>query len=219
MRLAAALLLASVAAGCAGNEADLLIRGGVVIDGSGEPGRPADVAILDGRILEVGELGGLRAAREIDAAGLAIAPGFIDLHSHADLILLADRPTQERLLGAKIAQGVTTVIVGNCGLGVAPATEEAAAVLAEVNGWMTPDTVRVGAMRIGDYLGRLRRGGIPLNVGTFVPHGPLRISAAGSGAGGPCAGLATGARRPRCTEGPPSFSPPAPSSASCRWTC
>jgi N-acyl-D-aspartate/D-glutamate deacylase len=162
-----------------------VFRGGTLVDGTGVPARRADVAVRDGRIVAVGDLRALRAAREIDATGLVVAPGFVDLHSHADLILLADRPDQERLLRAKISQGVTTVVVGNCGLGVAPASREAAEILAGVNAWMTPGHGRPGALGTGEYLDRLARGGVVLNVGTLVPHGPVRISVMGLRAGAP----------------------------------
>ena len=165
------------ATGC--GEADLVIRGGLVADGTGAPARRADIVVRDGRIVSVGEAAGVRAARVLDAAGLVVAPGFVDIHSHADLILLADRATQERLLRAKILQGVTTVVVGNCGLGVAPATPEAGAILAAVNGWMTPTGVVAGPLSVAEFLDRLERAGVVLNVATLVPHGPVRISVMG----------------------------------------
>jgi N-acyl-D-aspartate/D-glutamate deacylase len=174
--------------GCAASPeapVDLLIRGGLLVDGTGAEPRPADVAIVDGRIHALGALGALAAKREIDATGLVVAPGFVDLHSHADLILLGDARTQQRLLAAKIGQGVTTVVVGNCGLGVAPADGDAAEILAGLNGWMTPEGVRAGALTIREYLERLERAGVALNVATLLPHGPLRISAMGLDGGEP----------------------------------
>ena len=179
--LAGFLLLA--ATGC--QDADLVIRGGMVVDGTGAPARRADVVVRDGRIVSIGDGDGVRAADEIDATGRVVAPGFVDIHSHADLILLADRTTQERLLGSKILQGVTTVIVGNCGLGVAPATPGASDILASVNGWMTPTGVAAGPMTIGEQLDRLERAGVALNVGTLVPHGPVRVSVMGLADGPP----------------------------------
>src|SRR3990172_13370128 len=95
----------------------LIIRGGNVIDGTGAPARKADVAVSDGRIAAVGEVRG-EAARVIDASGLAVAPGFIDVHSHDDVALI-NVPG----LDFKAAQGVTTVVCGNCGAGAAPANE------------------------------------------------------------------------------------------------
>jgi len=174
--------------GCNGTQpvsVDLLVRGGTLIDGTGASSRLADVAVKDGRIHAIGTDLDVRATREIDATDRVVAPGFVDLHSHADLILLADRETQERLLAARIAQGVTTVIVGNCGLGVAPAGVEAAAILAGINGWMTPAGVEPGPLSVDEYLDRLASAGVALNVGTLIPHGPVRISAMGAAAGAP----------------------------------
>ena len=176
--LPAAMLLIG---GCGDGEttADLVLRGGFVVDGSGARGTLADVAIKGGRVLTVGDARELDAERVIDVRGLVVAPGFVDLHSHADLVLLADDAVRQQLLSAKILQGVTTIVVGNCGLGVAPASPDAAATLAGVNGWMTPEAVAAGAMDIAEYLSRLETAGVPLNVGTLVPHGPLRVSAMG----------------------------------------
>jgi len=94
---------------------DLLIRGGTVIDGTKAPRFDADVAVLDGRIAAVGDLGGARAARVIDAAGLIVAPGFIDSHTHDDQALFAQPD-----MAFKVSQGVTTVVAGNCGISAAP---------------------------------------------------------------------------------------------------
>ena len=98
---------------------DLLITGGTVVDGTGEPGRPADVGIRGGRIAFVGDAAqgaGMGAARTIDAAGCVVAPGFIDVHTHADFTL-ESQPTAQSYL----RQGVTTVVTGNCGNSAFPA--------------------------------------------------------------------------------------------------
>src|SRR6267142_6587573 len=97
---------------------DLLIRGGRVIDGSGAPAFDADVAIAGDRIAAVGRVDE-PAARTIDADGLFVCPGFVDMHTHSDLLLLVN-PTWE----VKIAQGVTLEVLGQDGLGLAPNTEE-----------------------------------------------------------------------------------------------
>src|SRR6476620_2967107 len=94
---------------------DLLIRRGTVIDGTKAPRFDADVGIKDDRVAAVGDLGGASAARTIDAAGLIVAPGFIDSHTHDDQALLA-QPGMD----FKVSQGVTTVIAGNCGISAAP---------------------------------------------------------------------------------------------------
>src|ERR1044071_9910601 len=106
---------------------DVIFRNGTVVDGSGAPALKADVAVNNGRIAAIGDLthgeGRLEAAREIDATGHVVAPGFIDIHTHADIALLA-RPTHE----PKVMQGVTTEVFSNCGLGFAPVTEEGLAI-------------------------------------------------------------------------------------------
>jgi N-acyl-D-amino-acid deacylase len=96
-------------------QCDILIAGGEVIDGSGEPRRRADVAITGDRIVAVGDLGQLHAGTIIDAAGLIVAPGFIDAHTHDDRAVLSGPDMTN-----KISQGVTTVVAGNCGISIAP---------------------------------------------------------------------------------------------------
>ena len=88
---------------------DLVVSGGLVIDGTGAPGRVADVGVRDGRIAAVGDLSDATAADRIDARGLAVAPGFVDVHTHADN--LAEYPEA----GNFVRMGVTTIVAGNCG--------------------------------------------------------------------------------------------------------
>ncbi|MHC8304079.1 N-acyl-D-amino-acid deacylase family protein [Pseudomonas sp. PB3P13] len=94
---------------------DTLIRNALIIDGSNTPGYVADVAILDGRIARIGDLHNACASDEIDAAGRVLAPGFIDVHTHDDTVVIR----QPQML-PKLSQGVTTVIVGNCGISASP---------------------------------------------------------------------------------------------------
>ncbi len=94
---------------------DIIVRGGTLFDGSGSPGIAGDVAIAGGRIAAIGRVAGA-AAKIIDAEGLAIAPGFIDIKTHSDFTLPIN-PKAE----SKVRQGVTTEIVGHCGFSVAPA--------------------------------------------------------------------------------------------------
>jgi len=100
---------------------DLLLRGATILDGSGTPRRRGDVALREGQIAAVGTLAAAGAATVIDLDGLALAPGFIDVHTHDDRLLLAD-PS----MAPKVSQGVTTVVVGNCGVSLAPLGERAA---------------------------------------------------------------------------------------------
>ena len=93
---------------------DLIIRGGTVIDGTGAPARTADVAITGGRVVGVGKGSGT-GRREIDAAGALVTPGFVDIHAHYD-----GQATWDHQLAPSSLQGVTTVVMGNCGVGFAP---------------------------------------------------------------------------------------------------
>src|SRR5437867_7826474 len=105
---------------------DLLIRAGHVVDGTGMPGRDADVAVRDGRIVAIEDRSSRPARRVIDARGQVVAPGFIDIHTHSDFTLPLN-PRAE----SKIRQGVTTEVVGNCGFSVAPVLPGTARMLAE----------------------------------------------------------------------------------------
>src|SRR5580704_2732428 len=93
--------------------AELVIRGGIVVDGTGAPGRRADVAIAGGRVTEVAP--GLQGDRVIDAGGCVVAPGFIDIHTHYDAQVFWDPA-----LTPSCYHGVTTVVAGNCGFSIAP---------------------------------------------------------------------------------------------------
>ena len=93
---------------------DLLIRGGRVVDGTGNPSYLADVGIKQGRIAALGKLAGSTATRSIDAAGLVVAPGFVDIHNHSDDTLLVDGGAE-----SMVRQGVTSMILGE-GLSAAP---------------------------------------------------------------------------------------------------
>jgi N-acyl-D-amino-acid deacylase len=97
---------------------DLVIRGGLIVDGTGAPGRAGDLAVSGGRIAEVGAVSG-RGAREVDARGLVVAPGFIDPHTHYDAQL-----TWDPSASCTSWHGVTTIVTGNCGFTLAPCRPE-----------------------------------------------------------------------------------------------
>jgi N-acyl-D-aspartate/D-glutamate deacylase len=106
---------------------DLIIRNGTVVDGTGAPGRRADVAIDGDRISAIGDLSAVTAAREIDATGLVVSPGFIDLHTHLDAQIGWDP-----LMTSSSWHGVTTVLIGNCGVTFAPVAPDNRVFLAEM---------------------------------------------------------------------------------------
>jgi N-acyl-D-amino-acid deacylase len=164
---------------------DIAIQNAGVIDGTGLPAYKADIAIKGDRIAAIGKLEA-KARQTINARGLTVIPGVIDPHSHADLILPLDSKRQTELLRCKLAQGVTTTIIGNCGLGCAPvANDDAEGVLRAVNAWMTPEPVEWKWRTIGEYLNRIESNGLAMNIATLAPHGPVRISAMGLEKGSP----------------------------------
>lgn len=158
--------------------ADLLLTGGLVVDGSGAPARRADVAVSGATISAVGDLGGLRAATVRDVTGRLVCPGFIDIHTHSDLTLLSNP-----LAYSKIRQGVTTEVVGNCGLGVTPLPPggDVDAVRAAVGYLDVDPTVRWDWTDQAGYLDALRQARTSVNVASLVAHLPLRAGVVGFG--------------------------------------
>ena len=153
---------------------DLLIRGGRVVDGSGLPSYIADVGIKNGKVAEMGRLKG-SAARTIEADGLIVAPGFIDHHTHMDGQILWDPYGT-----CEPQHGVTSIIMGNCGLTLAPvkAGGEDALIKSFVRVEAIPRIalekgVPWGWESYGDYLDRLE-GNVGINVGGIVGHIPVR---------------------------------------------
>ena len=156
---------------------DLVITGGLVLDGTGAPAVPADVGVAGGRILEVGRLPGVLAARVIRADGRVVCPGFIDMHAHDDFNLPVNP-----LAAEKTRQGVTTLVTGNCGLSPAPlGTAHRQAVLDAV------DTLDSGLAydwkTFGAFLDRMPPLG--LNAATLVGHGTVRAAVLGGEARAP----------------------------------
>lgn len=159
---------------------DLLIRNARVLDGSGTPSFSADVAVSNGRIAEVGAIPAeAQAAETVDAGGLTLSPGFIDIHTHADIALLA-RPQHL----PKVMQGVTTEVFTNCGLGFAPVTPESLKTQKEyLSGLFGPDEgVDWGWRTVADFLSRYERQGTGTNVAYLIPHGAVRVTAMGMAA-------------------------------------
>ena len=148
---------------------DLVIRGGRLVDGTGAPERSDDLAISGDRISATGNLSGAGARRTLDATGLVVAPGFIDIHSHSDFTLLIDPRAH-----SQIYQGVTTELVGNCGHGCAPLGSNLEAFTGNIYGYQDLLPIRWGTME--GYLARLEEAAPAVNVATLVPNGNLRLA-------------------------------------------
>ena len=155
--------------------ADLVIRNGTVVDGTGGRLRRADVAIVGDRITEVGgDIG--RGRREIDAEGLTVTPGFVDPHTHYD-----GQATWDPLLAPSSHHGVTTVTMGNCGVGFAPVAPNRHEWLIEmmegvedIPGTALHEGLRWDWGSFPEYLDALDRQPRTIDVGTHVPHAALR---------------------------------------------
>ena len=154
---------------------DLVIRGGTLIDGTGAPARTGDVAVADGRIVEVGRVTGA-ARRTFDADGLAVTPGFVDIHTHYD-----GQATWDPLLAPSCYHGVTTLVMGNCGVGFAPVRPDQHAFLIElmegvedIPGTALHEGISWEWETFPQYLDALARRRFAMDIATQVPHGAVR---------------------------------------------
>lgn len=164
---------------------DLKIRGAEIVDGSGAPRSRGDLGVVDGKIVAVGDAPDA-ARRTIDADGLVAAPGFVDVHTHLDAQVFFDP-----LLGISSWHGVTTVIAGNCGFGIAPTRPEFREVmmhsLESVEG-MDYDCLREGLgdewgfVTFPEYLDAVSRKGVGVNFAAYVGHTPVRLFVMGEAA-------------------------------------
>lgn len=155
---------------------DLIFRGATVYDGTGAPGRKMDVGLKDGRIAAVGDrAAGETAHRVVDATGLALAPGFIDMHTHSDLTLPAFPGAAH-----SVSRGVTSEVVGNCGFSPAPVSDDPA-LAAQLRGFVHGfgPNLDWSWSSFGSFLDRLDAAQPAVNVVPLVGHGALRIAVMG----------------------------------------
>lgn len=163
---------------------DLLIRGGQVADGTGAAIRTADVGVKDGRIVEVGRIGD-RAHRTVDADGLLVTPGWVDIHTHYD-----GQATWDPVLDPSFSSGVTTAILGNCGVGFAPVHrgDEARLIdlmdgVEEIPGSALHAGLKWNWSSFPEYLDVLDAQPRSFDIGAYLPHGPLRLFVLGDKVG------------------------------------
>jgi len=163
-------------------DCDLVIRGAAILDGTGRPEFEADVAVSDGKIVDVGVGGSARRGREeIDARGLHLTPGFVDIHTHFD-----GQATWSNRLNPSSHHGATTVVMGNCGVGIAPCRPTDHDVLIHFMEGVEdiPEVVLTAGIPWGwesfpDYLDFLAGRAFDVDVAAYLPHAPLRVFAMG----------------------------------------
>ena len=161
---------------------DLVVANGTVIDGSGRPRLRADLGIQRGKVAAIATGERLSGPHTLDASGLVVAPGFIDVHSHSDWIL--PLPDHDEILAPLLLQGVTTLVTGNCGFSPAPVTEEA---MPPVDGFSEMLRERAFPYRwrsMAEFLDTLEHNGLLLNAAFLVGHGTLRYAVLGERADG-----------------------------------
>lgn len=151
---------------------DLILRGGQVFDGTGGPPQAADVGITGDIVTAIGDLSAVHAGRVLDVSKLVVSPGFIDIHTHSDFAIL-DNPLME----SSITQGVTTEVVGNCGMSIGLVTQDA--IFSQEAKWIERGSNKVRWNNLGEYLGIVEAQGIGHNVCSLAGHGTIRKAVMG----------------------------------------
>jgi N-acyl-D-amino-acid deacylase len=154
---------------------DFVLANGRILDGCGNPWFWGDVGVRRGRIAEIAPAGTLEGTEKIDVVGRFVAPGFVDVHTHSDLSILVNRRAE-----SVVRQGVTTEVIGNCGMSPAPVSEVHLVEMQHDWGRISAHPQISWQWRTFDqYLRTLRRGGLAINVASLAGHGALRIAVMG----------------------------------------
>ena len=148
-----------------------VIINGKIVDGKGNPWFKGDIELIGERISKIGHINYSTSGKIIDAKGLFVCPGFIDVHTHSDTSFLINNKAD-----SKIRQGVTTEIAGNCGNSAAPITETGREFLIKE---IENDGIKCDWVSVGEYLEKVEKNGLPLNFGTYIGHGTIRASVIG----------------------------------------
>ncbi|MEW5870380.1 MAG: D-aminoacylase [Chloroflexota bacterium] len=154
---------------------DLVLVNGRILDGCGNPWFRGDLAVQQGRVAEIGPPGSLRGRRRLDIGDRFLAPGFVDIHTHSDLSILVNRQAE-----SAVRQGVTTQVIGNCGMSPAPLDE---AHLDEMRHYWGPISEQPQVTwewrTFGQYLDALQSGGLAINLASLAGHAALRMAVMG----------------------------------------
>lgn len=155
---------------------DIIIKGGLVIDGSGSTAYAADVGVSGEKISAIGDLDG-DAGRVIDARGKVVAPGFIDIHSHSEFVLPLEKAPE--ILAPFIEQGITTLVTGNCGYSPAPVNTNTLDLMKSYTMFLKGEELSWNWSSFGDFLDFVEERGLCMNMVPLVSHGAIRIHEAG----------------------------------------
>ena len=159
-------------------ELDYAFNDALVYDGTGNPPRKGSVGIARGKIIRLSSET-LQANTRINSQGLALCPGFIDMHSHSDVVSLAERGLKRKMASEKVMQGVTTEVNGNCSFSAAPLSQEYSHLIADFMEPLGHFDYTVSWSTYREFLSTVEKAGLATNFVGLVGHGALRIAAMG----------------------------------------
>jgi len=162
---------------------DLVLMNGKIADGTGNPWYVADIGISNGRISKIGTIPSDQGKSSIEAGGLVVSPGFIDIHSHADFVLPLENHMD--ILGSYLRQGITTLVTGNCGFSPAPVNPDNLELLKKYTEFLQAGDIGWNWTTMKEYLDKLEASGVGYNVVPLVSHGAIRIAVMGFDEGPP----------------------------------